>query len=294
MNLIPETAPSATNVPARPWSRDRIAVPGRDASLRWLAPAQASLQPVWPSSISRTASSRKPGSRRRKANRAAARRDFPRAGASDRRIATTFWCSAGLTNDGGRAKGDGPGDHGRAGAAYSPECIPRKRSAKRFRPAFRSIRSWRRTIGNHTRFPSLQLGCEDGIQGGNCDNGYSCAYSNSISWRTPSTPNPPEIRPRAVFERLFGNADADLDPVSRARKERYQPQRARFRHGGHAPLAGHARASDRRKVDEYLYAIRDIEDRIQKAEQSKRPRVKPTHGDAVPERPGALRRSIPD
>ena len=73
----------------------------------------------------------------------------------------------------------------------------------------------------HTRFPSLELGCEEGIQGGNCDNGYSCAYCNSISWRTPSTPNPPEIRPRAVFERLFGSAEVELDPVRRARLEKY-------------------------------------------------------------------------
>ena len=80
----------------------------------------------------------------------------------------------------------------------------------------------RSVIGSQTRFASLELGCEEGIQGGNCDNGYSCAYSNSISWRTPSTPNPPEIRPRAVFERLFGTADVERDPVKRARNEKYQ------------------------------------------------------------------------
>ena len=59
-------------------------------------------------------------------------------------------------------------------------------------------------IGNATRFPSLEFACEDGRMGGTCDTGYSCAYSNTLSWRTPSMPLPPEMNPRAVFERLFG------------------------------------------------------------------------------------------
>src|SRR6476619_1607475 len=127
----------------------------------------------------------------------------------------------GLTNDGGRAKGDGPGDHGRAGAAYLTGMHPKKTFGKEIQAGVSVDQIVAQAIGSATRFPSLQLGCEDGIQGGNCDNGYSCAYSNSISWRTPAAPNPPEVRPRAVFERLFGSGEMERDPVRRARLERY-------------------------------------------------------------------------
>jgi hypothetical protein len=182
----------------------------------------------------------------------------------------------GLTNDGGRAKGDGPGDHGRAGAAYLTGMHPKKTFGKEIQAGVSIDQIVAQSIGSATRFPSLQLACEDGIQGGNCDNGYSCAYSNSISWRTPSTPNPPEIRPRAVFERLFGNPDVDLDPVRRARMERYNRSILDSVMEDTRRLQGSLGPSDRRKVDEYLYAIREIEGRIQKTEQSNTPRLKPT------------------
>ena len=129
---------------------------------------------------------------------------------------------SGLTVDGGRAHGDGPGDHGRAGASYLTGAHPKKTFGKDLQAGVSMDQYAASVIGNQTRFASLELGCEEGIQGGNCDNGYSCAYSNSISWRTPSTPNPPEIRPRAVFERLFGAGEIERDPVKRARKEKYQ------------------------------------------------------------------------
>jgi len=128
----------------------------------------------------------------------------------------------GLTNDGGRAHGDGPGDHGRAGAAYLTGAHPKKTFGKDIQTGLSIDQVVAQKIGGQTRYASLELGCEEGIQGGNCDNGYSCAYSNSISWRTPSTPNPPEIRPRAVFERLFGSGEIEKDPVRRARNERYR------------------------------------------------------------------------
>jgi hypothetical protein len=182
----------------------------------------------------------------------------------------------GLTNDGGRAKGDGPGDHGRAGAAYLTGMHPKKTFGKEIQAGVSIDQIVANSIGSATRFPSLQLACEDGIQGGNCDNGYSCAYSNSISWRTPSTPNPPEIRPRAVFERLFGNPEVDLDPVRRARMQRYNRSVLDSVMEDTRRLQGTLGVSDRRKIDEYLYAVREIEGRIQKAEQTNTPHVKPT------------------
>ena len=61
-------------------------------------------------------------------------------------------------------------------------------------------------LGRLTRFASLELGCERGVQAGDCDSGYKCAYSSNISWRTPTSPMSKEVNPRAVFDRLFGPA----------------------------------------------------------------------------------------
>lgn len=182
----------------------------------------------------------------------------------------------GLTNDGGRAHGDGPGDHGRAGAAYLTGAHPKKTFGKDIQAGISVDQIIAQKMGSQTRYASLELGCEEGIQGGNCDNGYSCAYSNSISWRTASTPNPPEIRPRAVFERLFGTADAEKDPVKRARNERYRRSVLDSVLGDAKRLQSDVGASDRRKVDEYLYAIRDIETRVERAEAASSPRMQPT------------------
>jgi len=179
-----------------------------------------------------------------------------------------FSVLGGLTVDGGRAHGDGPGDHGRAGASYLTGAHPKKTFGKDLRAGVSVDQYVAEKIGSRTRFPSLELGCEEGIQGGNCDNGYSCAYSNSISWRTPSTPNPPEVRPRAVFERLFGQGDIERDPARRARQAKYRQSVLDSVLEDARSLQGTLGATDRRKVDEYLYAVRQIETRIQKTEDA--------------------------
>jgi hypothetical protein len=175
---------------------------------------------------------------------------------------------SGLTVNGGRALGDGPGDHGRAGASYLTGAHPKKTFGKDLEAGVSMDQYAAGAIGKATRFASLELGCEEGIQGGNCDNGYSCAYSNSISWRTPSTPNPPEIRPRAVFERLFGAGDVERDPKVRARQEKYQKSVLDSVLQDAKRLESTLGMSDRKKLDEYMYAVRDIETRIQKTEQT--------------------------
>jgi hypothetical protein len=173
----------------------------------------------------------------------------------------------GLTVDGGRAHGDGPGDHGRAGASYLTGAHPKKTFGKDLQAGVSMDKYAAGVVGSTTRFASLELGCEEGIQGGNCDNGYSCAYSNSISWRTPSTPNPPEIRPRAVFERLFGAGEIERDPVKRARQEKYKKSVLDSVLGDAKRIERSLGTADRKKLDEYLYAVRDIESRIQRTEQ---------------------------
>ena len=101
---------------------------------------------------------------------------------------------------------------------------------------------------------------------GNCDSGYSCAYTNSISWRTPTTPLPPEINPRMAFERLFGAEDAAADPEARARRAREKKSLLDLVGERTRELVPTLGATDRRKLDEYLYAVREIERQIEKAE----------------------------
>jgi hypothetical protein len=175
---------------------------------------------------------------------------------------------SGLTSDGGRAHGDGPGDHGRAGAAYLTGVHPRKTYGKDLKTGVSMDQVAARQLESKTRFGSLELGCEEGIQGGNCDNGYSCAYSNSISWRTENTPNPPEISPRAVFERLFGRVDDEKDPARRQRQSEYRRSILDLVLGDVRSLQTSLGGEDRRKLDEYFTSIRDVEKRIQSVEHN--------------------------
>jgi uncharacterized protein DUF1552 len=193
----------------------------------------------------------------------------------------------GLTCDGGREHGDGGGDHARAGAAYLTGVHPRKTYGKDIKAGISMDQIAARHFEGHTRFGSLELGCEEGIQGGNCDNGYSCAYSNSLSWRTENTPNPPEIRPRAVFDRMFGAVDDETDPARRQRIGNYRKSILDMARDEAQRLKSALGGADRRKLEEYLSAIRDIEKRIQSVERDNSYRAVRVPGNA----PSA---SVPD
>ena len=125
-----------------------------------------------------------------------------------------------LTHNAGRALLDGAGDHGRCCASYLTGIQPRKtmvdiKSGVSFDQLVAS------QVGKNTRFPSLEVGMEDARQAGDCDSGYSCAYTNNLAWRTESQPLPPILNPRVLFERLFGTG-ASLTPEARARQNRYR------------------------------------------------------------------------
>ncbi|MEZ5352873.1 MAG: DUF1552 domain-containing protein [Bryobacteraceae bacterium] len=186
----------------------------------------------------------------------------------------------GLTQNGGRALGDGPGDHGRAGASYLTCVHPKKTNGRDLQAGISVDQIAAQRLSGKTRFASLELGCEEGVQGGSCDNGYSCAYSNSISWRTPASPNPAEIRPRAVFERLFGSGEMGGDPAQRARRRRYEESILDLVRGDAQRLASTLGGGDRRKLDEYLTSIREVEKRIQAAERN--PAPAPPDGTQAP------------
>ena len=178
---------------------------------------------------------------------------------------------SGLDEQNGNALGDGPGDHARAGAAYLTGVHCKKTEGTDIRNGVSADQIAAQELGSKTRFPSIELGCEDSRTVGNCDSGYSCAYTNSISWRGHATPMPPELNPRMVFERLFGTADFSLDVATRARRAQYRESILDFVRDDTQRLAGKLGSNDRRKLDEYLSAVREIEGRIQTAEKDNRP-----------------------
>lgn len=177
---------------------------------------------------------------------------------------------SGLDDHNGNALGDGPGDHGRAGASFLSGVHCKKTAGADIQAGVSADQVGAQAIGSQTRFASLELGCEDSRTVGNCDSGYSCAYTNSISWRTPTTPNPPEVNPRMAFERLFGTADLSLSPEVRARRAGYRKSILDLVREDTKKLTGSLGTNDRRKMDEYLYAVREIEQRIEKAEKDER------------------------
>ncbi len=121
-------------------------------------------------------------------------------------------------------------------------------------------------LGQYTELASLELALEGRDFAGSCDIGLSCAYTNTISWRSPTTPLPMENNPRVVFERLFGDSGTT---DSAARLARIKTDRSILDSVAEktADLGRRLGARDRGKLGEYLEAIRDIERRIQKAEE---------------------------
>jgi hypothetical protein len=167
---------------------------------------------------------------------------------------------SGLALDGGRAHYDGPGDHARAMASFLTGAHPYKTSGKDICAGVSVDQEAAAHAAVKTRFASLELGCDESSQAGECDSGYSCAYSSNISWRTPNSPLTKETDPRAVFDRLFGagGAAGHSDAVHRQR----QRSLLDFVTDDARDLQAHLSGNDRRKLDEYLYAVRDVERRV--------------------------------
>lgn len=170
---------------------------------------------------------------------------------------------SGLTVDKARANGDGPGDHARAMAAFLTGCQPRKTAGADIRAGISIDQLAAVRVGNATRFPSLEIGCDGGRLAGNCDSGYSCAYSSNLSWRSEATPQPKETNPRAVFDRLFGGAVREEAGRASELRAQFNQSILDFVREDAADLRGRLGAADLRRLDEYMTSIRDIERRVQ-------------------------------
>lgn len=193
---------------------------------------------------------------------------------------------SGLAHDKGRANGDGPGDHARSLASFLTASQPYKTAGANLRAGISVDQVAAQQVGHRTPLASLELGCDRGAQSGNCDSGYSCAYSSNVSWRSPTQPAGKEINPRLVFERLFGDDRLNESADARARRQKYQQSVLDFVRDDAARLNTRLSQNDRRKLDEYFTSIREIERRIVRAETL--PADAPRSGQATIERPGGI------
>ncbi|MFO0908243.1 MAG: DUF1552 domain-containing protein [Isosphaeraceae bacterium] len=174
----------------------------------------------------------------------------------------------GLAQDNAFAHGDGGGDHARSLACFLTGTHPLKTDGANIRAGVSVDQVAAQKLGNLTRFASLELGIDRGAQSGNCDSGYSCAYSSNISWRAPTTPMAKEVNPRLVFDRLFAGQSRDETAAARARRELYRRSILDFVSEDANQLRGRLGVNDRRKLDEYLTAVREVEQRLSRAEKS--------------------------
>ena len=170
---------------------------------------------------------------------------------------------SGLTADKARANGDGGGDHARAMAAFLTGMQPRKTDGTDIRAGISVDQAAASRIGTKTRLPSLEIGCEPGAMAGNCDSGYSCVYSSTMAWRSATQPLPKEVNPKLAFERLF----SQVPNAQAAQRDARRKSIIDFVREDSKDLASRLGVADVRKLDEYLAAIRDIEQRIERSEK---------------------------
>ncbi|MBI4464009.1 MAG: DUF1552 domain-containing protein [Acidobacteria bacterium] len=174
---------------------------------------------------------------------------------------------SGLAQNEGRARpGEAGGDHSCGCATFLTGVRPKQTEGADLHVGISADQIAAKELGKHTQLASLELGLDPNEVVGICESGFSCAYSNTLSWRTPTTPLPVENNPRAVFERLFGDSDS-TDPAERLTRGREDRSLLDSAIRDAARLLAMLGPNDRAKLTEYLDAIRDVERRIQMAEE---------------------------
>ena len=179
-----------------------------------------------------------------------------------------FSILSGLGQRCANSNGDGPGDHARAMASFLSGVQARKTEGLDIHCGTTVDQIAAATIGRTTRFPSLEIGADVGKTSGTCDSGYSCAYSSTISWRSETQPLPKENDPKLIFERLFEDGRPGESAQARAKRDRFSRSILDFALEDAARLERTLGHSDRRKLDEYLSAVREVERRIERAQRT--------------------------
>jgi hypothetical protein len=171
----------------------------------------------------------------------------------------------GLSSHQAEALGDGGGDHSRASGSYLTG-VHVKKSDSVVENSISMDQIAANVHKRETQLSSLQLTADDNSLVGSCDVGYSCAYSSTLSWLTPTLPLMAENNPRVVFERLFGSSDS-TDPRVRASRLRQDRSILDSVTARVQQLQQRLGPTDKAKVNDYLESLRDVERRIQKAEE---------------------------
>ncbi|MCC7538398.1 MAG: DUF1552 domain-containing protein [Deltaproteobacteria bacterium] len=185
---------------------------------------------------------------------------------------------SGLWNEGATAQGDGPGDHARGTGSFLTARHVRKTEGSDIRNGISVDQLAAMNIGSCTRFASLELGIDGGDSAGNCDSGYSCAYARNISWAGESTPVPKITSPRVVFDRMFEGFDPSATLAEVERRRRLKTSVLDYALSEANLLGTRLGATDRRKLDEYLTGVREVEMRASAMELAS--------SCTVPARPG--------
>jgi hypothetical protein len=170
----------------------------------------------------------------------------------------------GLSQRMAESMGDGNGEHSRGQTVWLCGVHPKRTEGADVRAGTTVDQIAAQAIGGDTPLLSIEMALEQNYLVGNCDNGYSCVYWNTISWRTPTTPLPMEVNPRVVFERMFGDGGTPAERLAQIREDRSILDSVKEAISG---LQARIGAGDRAKVEEYLDSMREIERRIQVAEK---------------------------
>jgi hypothetical protein len=173
---------------------------------------------------------------------------------------------SGLAHDKANANGDGGGDHARANATFLTGVQARKTAGADIRVGVSVDQVAALANQGKSRLDSLQLGCDPGRRAGNCDSGYSCAYQYNMSWRSATLPLAPEIDPRLVFEKLFGSQQSAGDRKSQQRRLAERRSVLDFVLEDAKSMQQQLGYTDRLKMDEYLTGVRELEQKIENAE----------------------------
>ena len=173
----------------------------------------------------------------------------------------------GLFSDQAEALGDGGGDHSRACGSYLTG-VHVKKSDTNVENAVSMDQIAAKAFESQTQLSSLQMTVDENSLLGSCDLGYSCAYSSTLSWLTPTLPLMSENNPRVLFQRMFGSSDS-TDPRIRAARLTEDHSLLDSVSDRLNQLQRQLGASDNRKMDDYLASLRDVERRIQKAEEQR-------------------------
>lgn len=162
--------------------------------------------------------------------------------------------------------GEGLGDHSRAQAVFLTGVHPKKTEGTDLRAGISADQIVARELGKVTELASLELGLEAVDLVGGCEDGYACAYSGALAWRSETMPLPVQAQPRAVFERLFGASDS-TDRASRLSRVEMERSILDMVAEQLTSLQKRLGPGDRTRVTEYFESVRDIERRIQRAEE---------------------------